>query len=216
MREFLQILLTFLTDQPNIQHNGRVNDAPLLDRIYRINRIENCGIRGGSRPGSADLLIGIDRKVNGMGNCLPSRRNWLDRGSGFWTAEACLRELTARNQGSAVQRRWAPWPLVGHASGQNFLDRINKIYRIDKRGNNRNWHRARSFQPREGRRNLAQGDRREPWEKGKDSFFKTQPPKGVTEKRTEFLDRIYRINRIEGSGGESAWERRSPDRQETE
>jgi hypothetical protein len=32
---------------------GRVNDNPLLGRIYRINRIGNCGIRGGQRPGSA-------------------------------------------------------------------------------------------------------------------------------------------------------------------
>ncbi len=65
----------------------------------------------------------------------------------------------------------------------DFLDRINKIYR---RGNDRNRYLARTFQPREGRRNLAQGDRREPWEKGNDSFFETQPPKGVTEKKTEF------------------------------
>ncbi len=77
----------------------------------------------------------------------------------------------------------APWPLVGHASRQNFWDRMN---RIDKRGNDRNWYLARTFQPREGRRNLAQGDRREPWEKGKDSFFEIQPPKGATEITTEF------------------------------
>ncbi len=62
------------------------------------------------------------------------------------------------------------------------MDRIN---RIDKKGNDRDWYRVRSFQPREGRRNLVPGDRREPWEKGKDSSFVIQPPKGVTEKKTE-------------------------------
>ncbi len=57
----------------------------------------------GISPGSADLLIGIARKVNEMGNCLPLCRNRVDSGSGFWTAEACLRVLKLRNPGSALQ-----------------------------------------------------------------------------------------------------------------
>ncbi len=61
-----QIDLTPFLFQPNIQHNGRVSDNPLLDRIYRINRIENCGIRGGQPPGSAARQLG--KTLNGTSN----------------------------------------------------------------------------------------------------------------------------------------------------
>ncbi len=49
-------------------------------------------------PGSAERQLGI--------LVVPGREGiWSEGGSDLWTAEACLRELKARNPGSAFQKR---------------------------------------------------------------------------------------------------------------